>query len=234
MSKCYKKFNSHDDYLNYNLTVENTPNVTLCKDGIHYNAKKIKLPYDKKIEYLENNYIQYIETNIIPDENTGIYIKCSNLIEADKYIVGMRNDKQNTRWCIGYDRTYYYGYGNYRSYGDQNTLSEICNVYMNYLNSKKFIIQKNTDSVPNVVDDLPELSFTPLYPIRIFGASGLNEDFTKCKVRMYEVQITQRNQIILDLIPIRKNGVGYMFDIISKQLYGNNGTGEFILGPDIN
>ena len=118
------------------------------------------------------------------------------------------------------------------TYNVSNTLSEICNVYMNYLNSKKFIIQKNTDSVPNVVDDLPELSFTPLYPIRIFGTSGIDGDFTKCKARMYEIQITQGNQIILDLIPVRKNGIGYMYDKISKRLYGNDSTGEFILGPD--
>lgn len=34
----------------------------------------------------------------------------------------------------------------------------------------------------------------------------------------------------LDLIPVRKNGKGYMYDRISGELFG---TGDFIVGPDV-
>jgi hypothetical protein len=34
------------------------------------------------------------------------------------------------------------------------------------------------------------------------------------------------------MIPVRKDGVGYMYDRITKKLYGNAGTGSFILGAD--
>ena len=37
---------------------------------------------------------------------------------------------------------------------------------------------------------------------------------------------------IFDFIPIRKDGVGYMYDNITGQLFGNQGTGAFIIGPD--
>lgn len=40
------------------------------------------------------------------------------------------------------------------------------------------------------------------------------------------------NDRILDLIPVRKGQVGYMYDKVSGQLFGNGGTGNFILGPD--
>lgn len=36
-----------------------------------------------------------------------------------------------------------------------------------------------------------------------------------------------------DLIPVRVGRVGYMFDRVSGELFGNAGTGAFILGPDI-
>ena len=36
----------------------------------------------------------------------------------------------------------------------------------------------------------------------------------------------------LDLIPVRKDGVGYMYDKISGKLFGKEETGNFIIGPD--
>jgi hypothetical protein len=36
----------------------------------------------------------------------------------------------------------------------------------------------------------------------------------------------------LDLIPVRVGNVGYLFDKVSMKLFGNSGTGSFVLGPD--
>ena len=36
----------------------------------------------------------------------------------------------------------------------------------------------------------------------------------------------------MDLIPVRVGQVGYMYDKVSRQLFGNSGTGNFILGND--
>ena len=36
-----------------------------------------------------------------------------------------------------------------------------------------------------------------------------------------------------DYIPVRVGQVGYMYDKVSHQLFGNSGTGNFILGPDL-
>ena len=37
---------------------------------------------------------------------------------------------------------------------------------------------------------------------------------------------------IMHLIPVRVGDVGYMYDRVSGQLFGNSGTGAFIIGPD--
>ena len=41
------------------------------------------------------------------------------------------------------------------------------------------------------------------------------------------------NNLIEDFIPVRVGQVGYMYDKVSHQLFGNSGTGNFILGPDL-
>ena len=38
----------------------------------------------------------------------------------------------------------------------------------------------------------------------------------------------------MDLVPVRIGSTGYMYDKVSGNLFGNSGTGSFILGPDVN
>jgi hypothetical protein len=38
--------------------------------------------------------------------------------------------------------------------------------------------------------------------------------------------------LVRDFIPVRVGTTGYMYDKVSGQLFGNSGTGEFILGAD--
>ena len=52
------------------------------------------------------------------------------------------------------------------------------------------------------------------------------------RVMSFSVTDATTGQKIQDLIPVRKDGVGYMYDRVSGQLLGNSGTGDFVLGPD--
>ena len=52
--------------------------------------------------------------------------------------------------------------------------------------------------------------------------------------RLYSMKITKSNNVVLDIIPVRVGQVGYMYDKVSGKLFGNLGTGNFILGNDIN
>lgn len=204
-------------------------------------SDKTELPYDSEIEYLEstglsNRGIQYIETGIIPDENTGIYIKVmpiENSTENDNYIVGCRNDLNNTRWAIGRNNTgLYYGYGavgNIKLNVDDENNDIIFETKLNYLNNKKWYAIHGSQTAENT---LPALTFTPTANIRLFGSAGLDADYVRAACRIYFVKITQGNNLIMDLIPVRKNGIGYMYDKISNNLFENVGTGTFILGSD--
>lgn len=61
--------------------------------------------------------------------------------------------------------------------------------------------------------------------LQLFGGKGP-------KIRMWGFKLTKGTTVILDMIPVRKDGVGYMYDKVSGKLFGNNGSGSFILGQD--
>ena len=46
------------------------------------------------------------------------------------------------------------------------------------------------------------------------------------------MKLTKGTTVVLDMIPVRVGNVGYMYDKVSRKLFGNAGTGYFILGPD--
>lgn len=49
---------------------------------------------------------------------------------------------------------------------------------------------------------------------------------------VYSAQLIINSTLVRDFIPVRVGNVGYMYDKVSGKLFGNAGTGEFILGPD--
>jgi len=191
------------------------------------------LPYDSKVQYLKSDSGQYIDTGIIPSGSTfGMKLRTNygtGRYDAnnDCFIAGCRNDSSNTRWCIGRTKyNFYYGYGGYEK-SSESIYATIFTTSLNFLNDKKFTVNGSSMS-------LPSLSFTPSYNIRLFGSAGVSAYYSVWYGEMYSAQISNGSDIIMDLIPVRKDGVGYMYDKISGNLLGNNGTGSFIIGPDIN
>lgn len=51
-------------------------------------------------------------------------------------------------------------------------------------------------------------------------------------LKIMSCKIKQSNVPVRDFIPVRVGQVGYMYDKVSGQLFGNVGTGNFILGDD--
>lgn len=54
--------------------------------------------------------------------------------------------------------------------------------------------------------------------------------------KLYSMRLEREGKAIMDLIPVRKDGEGYLYDRVSGKMYGNVGRegSRFILGPDIN
>ena len=49
----------------------------------------------------------------------------------------------------------------------------------------------------------------------------------------YAFTISSGGVVTHDLIPVRLGNTGYMYDRITNKRFGNAGTGDFVLGPDV-
>lgn len=67
--------------------------------------------------------------------------------------------------------------------------------------------------------------------LRIFTAIDSTPRYTYG--RLHSFRLDKDAIPVLDLIPVRIEDTGYMFDRVSGQLFGNSGTGRFVLGPDL-
>ena len=186
--------------------------------------------YDKEIAYLESTGTQYIDTEIIPDSATGIKVKIESTDTADTYLLGLRDTTGNTRWCIAHSASRYYcGYGTY-NVASAITTSPLAECSLNWMADGKFTA---SDGVNSGSYTLPALSFVPANNIRLFGSAGVSATYSKWNGRIFSVQISQGSAVIMDMIPVRVGTVGYMYDKVSGKLFGNSGTGDFVLGADV-
>lgn len=178
-----------------------------------------KLPYDAKIEYLESTGTQFIDTGL--KLCSGIYnnfrietkIKSCARVDATQYAVILACVLENNSFpgfIIRYAGDVHLVYNNSTTrVGGSDSIIEINHFFDN--------ISQH---------DIP----TTLY-------AGYNRDggvFRYSKVTIYYLKIYGNEELIADFIPVRIGQVGYMYDKVSGQLFGNSGKGEFILGPDVN
>lgn len=209
--------NSAAAHVYYNISEGITP---------HYIDEK---PYDSEIEYLQSSGTQYINLNFGFDKTDEVYTSFAILTTtSDKYINSPITWNNNNN-CFGMG---YMNSGWACAYGNVST--------SNTLLSPKTANDNNIHNweYKNYTFNVTDLNLTKSVSSITFGGTtaklrlfwGYNAA-TKGKIASYK-HIKNGNTIV-DLIPVRKGTVGYMYDRISGTLYGNNGSGSFILGPDI-
>ena len=190
--------------------------------------RKDMLPYDAEIEWLGGDQTgSKIITNIIADQYTsakiefmfadGANLEWPHVIRGDDSPSGATG-----RWWIPF---YSYSYMMsllYKSYTIISALKYESGVkYVgtyNALNSNKVCTVNGISVSINISSSYTGNTF--IY---------LNTD----RVKFYKLKLYDSNGVLFDGIPVRVGNVGYMYDKVSGQLFGNAGTGSFILGPDI-
>lgn len=199
------------------------------------------------IEYLEADnpytgnlaYINCINTGYIPKSNN---VRINTKIMWKDYAYTWETD-----WFGGYsfvdNKMHGIGVGpvldkattlkiSYSNYNYRSIYSvEQGGIYEIYLRSDMCIINGQIISVKPPVTDGSE-NTAPIYLFRssMTGSSGHAPGF---QGRFYYFQIYEGEQLVMDLRPVRKGTTGYMYDKVSGRLFGNQGTGEFVLGPDV-
>ena len=191
-----------------------------------------------QIEYLESTGTQWIDTEIIPNSSIGYEIRwqkaTSNAVERAP--IGAWSLWNSNMW--GDD------------FKEQNTQILVC-----WGNGYKSI---STSSYPatnavtwkrigtnfyyngSVVSTNTAVTFTGTTTATIFGmhiASNGNINYRNpiriYSVRLFNVINNVEGTTFMDLIPVRKHNIGYLYDKVSGKLFKKSGTGEFVLGPDV-
>lgn len=204
---------------------------------IYYGSNKVwptgALPYDAKILYLESSGEQYINLDYAVwnyglsgdimmqrlDDSTGkkAYIGRTQQGGFDLYTKGY------SKIGLWFDRKS--GPTEVESL-DTNTIDkEIHHVLFNMNENGTVFLKVDNDEYSTNV----EWNDDKKSPIQLFSHRG----YYNSTGRIYSCKLWDNGVMIYDLIPVRKDGVGYMYDKLSNQLYGNSANGApLILGPD--
>lgn len=182
------------------------------------------LPYDAEVEWIKSDG-GYIDTGIKASGNLSIRTTLYNYF-TEKFL---------GNWCFGGRN----GYLNkaFGAYIDANTKK------VNFAYSNQLIYIGDYQNYPQVTQveigagnitigdkhySYSMETFTSDYNLQLFGLNNGGNVITYDDITMGDTYVTD-GVTTLDLITVRKNGKGYMYDRISGKLLG---TGDFIAGPD--
>ena len=163
------------------------------------------------IEYLQSSGVQYINTGLSGLEKTSHEIQFTNRGSGSCFT------NATTQLEVMDSR---YGTSSYGTY----TISAIRNssnvyVYTNKTNDTVFTNMRASNTNKDY----------------IFALNSNNSPGFWCtNLKIYSYKAYNGNTLILDMIPVRIGNTGYMFDKVTGKMFGNSGTGNFVLGPDIN
>ena len=187
------------------------------------------LPYDAEIEYLESSGTCFINTGFIP---TGDDIR----IQTKVLYKGFSDNSAWAAWFSAYTNEQSNAYRIIRNGSSENVMLlyngakaggqgvnfnvTIGTIYNIDFNRNIYTINTSSGSLRTVKGTENRTILSILC--------------SKLKGAFYFFRLWKNDVLMLDLIPVRVGNVGYMYDKVSKQLFGNAGTGAFILGPDKN
>lgn len=185
------------------------------------------LPYDAQIEYLESTGTQWINTGIKPTQTLSFSCKFDNPNNSGAgngygNVFGSRISSGNNEYQLTK-----YGSGSV-SVGTRNTNK-------GFNTSGIHIITfdgATTITVDGTTKTITKSSIqSNIGNIVLFGISqGTTTSATQLQAgKIYACSFGS----VRDFIPVRVGQVGYMYDRVSGELFGNSGTGNFVLGNDI-
>lgn len=195
-------------------------------------------PYDAEVEYLESTGVQYIDLGtIVPPD-------------ADFEFTGSIVNYMTNGCLFGETKAFGWGAGNpgyslvsasdgrvYMRYGDNTTTTiglttiGIGNTFTASLSGASFKINgQSVATIARISSFAQDVSSMEVFRRNHMSSVGP----TYCAARICQLKFGN----LFDLIPVRFTNEygeteGAMYDHVSGQLFRNQGTGSFIIGPDV-
>ena len=194
-----------------------------------------RLPYDAEVEYLQSTGTQWIDTGIIgaPDVIVeAIFAWGDGAFAADNTLIGSNTGTNRfIPITTNATRRVQIGVGNSWAFAASSILYDKNTVYTA---RSEFV----SGAIKFILDGTQVISTTRAIPntnltMYIF-ASHERLVNRKAHAKLFSMKIYQDGVLVRDYIPVRVGTVGYLYDRVTGALFGNEGTGDFVIGPDKN
>lgn len=199
-------------------------------NNVVFNGGGQPLPYDSKVEWLYSDGSAYIDTGI---QATGdLSVECEFRIgtTANSAIAGAiynRGSNQYYRTHLSPANTIGYYYNN----ASQQPFPTAFNTTDFYYFKLDTVLGKATRD--NTTINFTPATFDCLCNYGVFARLSVNMALQAKPSYFKYLKLSRGGVLLRDFIAVRVGQVGYMYDKVSGQLFGNDGSGAFTLGNDI-
>lgn len=199
-----------------------------------------RVPYDAEIEYLESTGTQYVDTGVHvgPGSRSETDVAVLNWDASTYALSGTTETSSRHSFGKGYSGSSL-GSGNatklYFGLGAQNYASSVV------LSGLVGIRHIYWIDVPSATAGMDGKTFaltsagtiTTNRSTSLLLAQSVGSNVRGWMVaRLYGYRHYENGTLVRDFTPVRVESTGYLYDRVSGQLFGNMGTGAFVLGPD--
>ena len=193
-----------------------------------------RLPYDAEVEYIESTGTQWIDTLVNADSNLSVEVTMANVGTPWNNVnpMGAILMTPLRRHHLNFNnKTNRYGVCYYIGNGEYFVNSKYMPADGEIFTFKVDAISK-TFTLGSFIGTFQDDTFDTGMSYWLFGRNGTTPPYLG-SLRIYSATLWNGNTLVRDFIPVRKGTVGYLYDRVSKRLFGNAGTGDFVLGPDV-
>lgn len=195
-------------------------------------------PYDAEIEYLESTGTQWIDIGYYTMPNSVFYCGTTPIKRQGNGMCFWGSCKGDGTLGIGDSVQLcekYASQGVFHFIDTYNSSNSIAFDYGSYYDIECCVSKCSIKA--NGVESFGKTNFIlkqkAEFPVFMY-ARNLSGSANRCSIaRFHYWKVYEDLELVLDLIPVRVGSVGYMYDRVSGRLFGNEGTGDFVLGPDI-
>ncbi len=223
------------DFSNAKSIVIPEGEVSVIARGAEILWQKLKLPIEyQEVDYIESTGTQYIDTAYIPSNKTGLEIvaigispSSFSLSAGGTWFFGARAGYLNRAFGSYYnpsEKKFYYAFGDTMLSASYTTL---------YENTKTIRV----DATGLYVDEKQILkvsasAFTAPVSLILFGLNNNGTNISHTSYKVHCCKIWDNGTLVRDFIPCYRKSDGKvgMYDLVTDELYYNNGSGEFLYG----
>ena len=203
-----------------------------------------QLPYDAEVAYLESTGTQYIQTDYTPTIFHDFKAVVAMMDLGDAQFASALGTAKNTSnngmiplmirngSVSGWHCSIFVDIGG--PAGEVHTITSKLSQAIGYQDYWRYDWYNSGSAIGGTYQKKSN-PIVWLGKMTIFACSYDNGNVNRLsKSRFYSFSATDVNsdELVVDLIPVRKGAVGYIYDRVSGKLFGNAGTGAFIIGPD--